>query len=208
MGVGEQQRVLQPVVGDAVAAAAGDAFDESVGAQAPQVVGHLAGGDVLGSFAEEGRGEGAQFTGGESVRQQPVDEQGPQQGVNPGVAEAQSGDAGALGGDERGGEIGKGLRAADRVVADGLDAEQAPVGGEAELPQVEQVGQPFGYAEVMWVVDGGLGAQRSPLLVVLLDLGVLVVDVQRRRDALGDHPGAEPARGLVFAAVEDSAVED
>jgi hypothetical protein len=158
VGVGEQQRVLQPGVGDTVSAAAGDAFDEPVGAQAPQVVGHLAGGDVLESFAEEGRGEGAQLTVGESVRQQPVDEQGPQQGVNPGVAEAQSGDAGALAGDDRGGEIGKGLRAADRVVADGLDAEQAPVGGEAELPQVGQAGQPFGYAEVVRVVDGGLGA--------------------------------------------------
>jgi hypothetical protein len=83
--------------------------------------------------------------------------------VNPGVAEAQSGDAGALGGDQRGGEIGKGVRAADRVVADGLDAEQAPVGGKAELPQVGQISQPFGDAEVMWVVDGGLGAQGSPL---------------------------------------------
>ena len=97
VGVGEQQRVLQPGVGDGVAAGAGDAFDESVGAQAPQVVGHLAGGDVLGSFAEEGRDEGAQVTVGESVGQQPVDEQGLQQGVNSGVAEAQSGDAGALG---------------------------------------------------------------------------------------------------------------
>lgn len=47
MGVGERQRVLQPGAGDTVAAAAGDAFDESVGAQAPQVACHLAGGDVL-----------------------------------------------------------------------------------------------------------------------------------------------------------------
>ena len=82
VGVGEQQRVLQPGVGDGVAAGAGDAFDEAVGAQAPQVVGHLAGGDVLGSFAEQGRDEGAQVTVGESVEQEPVDEQGLQQGVN------------------------------------------------------------------------------------------------------------------------------
>ena len=39
VGVGEQQRVLQPGVGDGVAAGAGDAFDEPVGAQAAQVVG-------------------------------------------------------------------------------------------------------------------------------------------------------------------------
>ena len=71
-----------------VAAAAGDAFDESVDTQAPQVVSHLPGGDVLEAFAEEGRSEGAQLTVGESVRQQPVDEQGAQQGVNTVVAEA------------------------------------------------------------------------------------------------------------------------
>ena len=146
--------------------------------------------------AEEGRDQGAQVTVGESVGQQPVDEQGLQQGVDPGVAEAQSGDAGA--GSVTIGAVRsvKALRAADRVVADGLDAEQAPVGGEAELPQGGQAGQPFGDAEVVRVVDRGLGAQRSPLLVVLLDLGVLVVDVQRRDDPVGDDPGAEPARGL------------
>ena len=81
-------------------------------------------------------------------------------------------------------------------MAEGLDAQQAPVGGEAELPQGGQVGQPFGQPEVAGVVDRGLGAQRPPLLVVLLDLGVLVVDVQGRDDPVGDDPGAEPARGL------------
>ena len=75
-------------------------------------------------------------------------------------------------------QVGEGLGAADRVVAEALDAEQAPVGGEADLPQGGQVGQPFGQPEVAGVVDRGLGAQRPPFLVVLLDLGVLVVDVQ------------------------------
>jgi len=40
--------------------------------------------------------------------------------------------------------------AAGRVVADGLDAEQAPVGGKADLPQFGQVRQPFGQPEVNW----------------------------------------------------------
>ena len=31
----------------------------------------------------------------------------------------------------------------DRVVAELLDAQQAPVGGEADLPQCGQGGQPF-----------------------------------------------------------------
>ena len=85
-------------------------------------------------------------------------EQGLQQGVHPGVAEAQSGDAGTGVGDDRRGEIGERLGAADRVVAEALDAEQAPVGGEADLPQRGQVGQPFRQPEVAGVVDRGLGA--------------------------------------------------
>jgi hypothetical protein len=66
-------------------------------------------------------------------------------------------------GDQRGGQVGEGLRAADRVVAEGLDAEQAPVGGKAELPQGGQAPELFGDPEVAGVVDGGLGAQRPPV---------------------------------------------
>jgi hypothetical protein len=47
--------------------------------------------------------------------------------------------------------------AAGRVVAESLDAEQAPVGGEADLAERGQVGQPFPDPEVTGVVDGGLG---------------------------------------------------
>jgi hypothetical protein len=52
-----------------------------------------------------------------------VDEQGLQQRVHPGVAEAQARDAGAGVGDQRCGEVGERLGAADRVVADALDAQ-------------------------------------------------------------------------------------
>jgi len=137
-----------------------------------------------------------------------VNEQDLEQGVDSGVAEAQAGDAGSGGGDGGGGEIGEGFRAADRVVADGLDAEQAPVGGKAELPQGGQAGQPFGDVEVAGVVDRGFGSQCSPLFVVLLDLVVLVVNVQRRDNPIGDHPSTEPARGLAFAAVDDAPIKD
>jgi len=106
VGVGEQQCLGEAGVGDLVAAGAGDAGDEPVRAEPAQVVGHLSGGDVLGRGAEQGCDQGAQLTVGESVREQPVDEQGLQQGVHPGVAEAQSGDAGADIGDDRRGELG------------------------------------------------------------------------------------------------------
>jgi hypothetical protein len=94
-----------------------------------------------------------------------------------GVAETQPGDAGAFVGDDRRGEIGECLGAADGVVADALDAQKAPVGRKADLPQSGQVGQPFGQPKIAGVVNGGLGPQCPALFVILLDFGVLVVDV-------------------------------
>jgi hypothetical protein len=56
------------------------------------------------------------------------------------------------------------------------------------------------------VVDGRLGAQGTPLLEVLLDARGLVVDVQRRGDALGDDAGAKaPRRPPGDAPIEDQA---
>ena len=58
------------------------------------------------------------------------------------------------------------------------------------------------------LVDRRFRPDRLAELVVLLDLGVLVVDVQARGDALGDDPGAEPSRGGVRALADDAAAED
>ena len=79
-------------------------------------------------------------------------------------------------------------------MAEALDVEQTSVGRKADLPQGGQILQPFADAEVAGVVDGGLGAQGAAFLVVLLDPRVLVVDVQRRGDALGQDAGAEASR--------------
>src|SRR4030088_1119855 len=83
--------------------------------------------------------------------------QGLQQGVGAGVAETQPGDVGAGVGKNGCGEIGECLGTADGVVADALDAQKAPVGCEADLPQGGQVSQPFRQPEVPGVVDRGLG---------------------------------------------------
>src|SRR5436190_16704130 len=91
-------------------------------------------------------------------------------------------------GGERGGSGGG-------VVADVFDVQQTSVGGEADLPHRGEVRQPFAQVEVAGVVDGGFGAQRAALFVVLLDGGVLVVHVQAGCHPGGDDPGAEPARG-------------
>ena len=52
------------------------------------------------------------------------------------------------------------------------------------------------------------GAQGPAFLVVLLDGGVLVVDVQARGDPGGDNPGPEPSRCRVGSAPPQLAVED
>jgi len=51
--------------------------------------------------------------------------------------------------------------------------------------------EPSADTEVTGVVDGGLGPEGLALFVVLLDLGVLVVDVKRRGDPNGYDPGAK-----------------
>src|SRR5271170_3314051 len=51
-----------------------------------------------------------------------------------------------------------------------------------------------------------VSAKRLSLLVVLLDAGLLVIDVQRRHHAVGDDTGAEPPRrAAAHLAVEHQA---
>ncbi len=99
---------------------------------------------------------------------------------------AQPWDAGAGRGGDGCGDGVQGSGPGDRVVADSLDAEQAPVGGVADLPQRGQIRRSFPDPEIVGVGDDGLGARGIPLL---LDCGVFVVHVQARGDPGGDHPG-------------------
>src|SRR4029077_14978028 len=88
------------------------------------------------------------------------------------------------------------------------DGEGGGCAGEADLPQGGQIGQPPADVEVVGVVDRGLGPQRSSFLVVLLDRGVLVVDIQVRRDVLGNHPSAKSAWRRALATAVDPTIED
>ena len=78
-----------------------------------------------------------------------------------GLGQAQARDSGSGGGDGGAGEVGDRGGSGDRVVAESFEAQQAPAGGEADLPQGGQVSQPFADLEVIGVVDGGLGPQGS-----------------------------------------------
>ena len=90
------------------------------------------------------------------------------------------------------------------ILADPLDVYKTSVGLKANSPQSGKVRQPFADAEVARIIDRGLGTQGATLLVILLDPGTLVVDVQRWRNPLGDHTGSEPPRG----ALADAPAED
>jgi len=79
-----------------------------------------------------------------------------------------------------------------------LGRQQATVGQEADLPECGKVVEAFADPEVARVVDRGLGPKGAVELVVLLDLGVLVVDVQRRLHAVVDHPGPKPPRVVLM----------
>ena len=86
----------------------------------------------------------------------------------------------------------KGILGEDAVKAEALDFEQSAVGGKADVAQFGQVMQAFADAEVVGIVDGGLGAQGALLLVVLLDASVFVVDVERGGDALSEDAASIP----------------
>jgi len=89
-------------------------------------------------------------------------------------------------------------------VAQALDLDEPAIGGKADLAQLGQIAQAPTDAEVVAVVDGGFGAQRPMFLVILLDPGVLVMDVQGGGDVLGEDSGSELSRG----PAGDPAVED
>src|SRR6202050_3349891 len=95
------------------------------------------------------------------------------------------------------------------VMAEALDLEQTSVGLKDELPQCRQVTQPFADGEVACVVDRGLGPGTylrhvRDLFEVLLDAGVLVIDVQGRDHPVGQYAGPEASgRSLGHVAVED-----
>lgn len=135
-----------------------------------------------------------QLAVGKAVGLEAADDDRGEQGVDARVTEAQPGGALAVHEYWLADLVEHGVTD-DRVVTDRLGVEETPIGGEADLPQGGQVAQSLADLEVPGVVDGGLSTKGSGLLVILLDAGVLVLDVQRRGDSFGEDPGAIAARG-------------
>src|SRR5215831_3861840 len=91
----------------------------------------------------------------------------------------------------------------EAIMADALDVEQTSVGCKADLAQLSKILDTAADTKVACVVDGRFGSQCLQQLVILLDTRLLVVDMQRRHDAVGDDAGTETA----WCAADDLAVE-
>ena len=172
---GEEEGQAEPGLGDPIAMRARDAGDQAMQAQAPQVVGHLSGGDR--GQPEQGRQVHAEVAVAPAVGQQAKHHQHAEERVDDRVGEAQGGGPLTLDGDRS--STGERVFADRAIVADPLDVQETSVGLKADLPQGGEVRQPSADVEVVRVVDGRLRPERPSFLVVLLDPRVLVVDVQR-----------------------------
>ena len=78
------------------------------------------------------------------------------------LTQAQPGDSGAVVGGDGVGHGMQDVDSGDRVVVESLDAQEATVGWEADLPQGGQIHKTFPDLEVHAVVDGGFGSKRPP----------------------------------------------
>src|SRR5919201_2865462 len=133
---------------------------------------------MAGSEAQERSEMLAQVFVREASRQETIQDQDAQKRLDTGSSEGQGRDALAVH-DLGACHLGEGVLTDEAIVAKLLDVEQTSVGRKADGPQRGQINQSLADGEVARVVDGGLGAQGPPLLVVLFNPTVLVIDVER-----------------------------
>src|SRR5689334_13091298 len=197
--LGAEEGDAQAEAGEGVAVGAGHALDQAVEAEASEVVGH-GGARVGGEVAAEQGGElGSKVAVAEAGREMGEATEGLEQRYHARVAEAEGRDALAVL-LARGLELGEGILAQRAVLAEPLDREHLLIDPGTGRPKLGQGLQRFLGLEVGRVVDGGLGSERSLFLEVLLDVGVLVLDVQAGRDPGSDDAGPVAVRGCWRAA--------
>src|SRR5712692_163055 len=196
VGAGAEQRRAQPVLGDPVAIGPWLALDESVEAQAAQLVAGPARGHGAEGKPQHGSEPLPKFAVGKSPGEKREQDQYAEYPLHDGIGEAER--RTALGSHlEWSVHAPEAVLVHRAVLAGSFYVQETSVGGEAYLPQGGQVVQPFADGGVPGVVDGGLGAECAALVVVLLDAGPFVAHVQRGDYPVGEHPGAKPTRGLL-----------
>ncbi len=148
-----------------VAVGFGDSLDEPAQTQAAQFVAHPTGTDLIELHPEVLRKQWPQLLISQSLREQTEHEQHRQQGLNPLFPVLQRADLLPIHG-VRSLELFESGASDLAVVGEGFDLQYLAIGSKANFPQTRKVDQPTAHVEVVGVVDGGLGAQGAPLLVV------------------------------------------
>jgi hypothetical protein len=135
-----------------------DAFDQAVQPEPSQVVGHVATAVSIGGLPEQLRHVTADVAMADAGGAERKETACLHEGEHAAIADAERG--GALGVDDAGLRQRVERIVADQaVVAQVFDAQEAPVGGKADLPQCGQIAQSPTDLEVVRVVDGGFGAE-------------------------------------------------
>src|SRR5262249_38608374 len=162
IGAGKEERDAQAVRRELVAMAVGNALDDTVQTEPPQIVSHPSGGVMGWIQTQQLRQQLAHFRVGKATYLETENDQHGEQGLHPGVAEFQRGSALAF--DRYGPDhLIQGVFANGAVVRDLLDIEQTSVGLKADLPQSGQVVKSFADTEVAGIVDGGFRAKGTAL---------------------------------------------
>ena len=163
----EEQRHAQSEVRDDIAMCPFLTRDQAVEAQPPQLIRHSPRRHGAGIFTQQRSPMLPQVALIETPGQETKHQQRSQKRQHTRISESQC--RGPLSVHlDRFGHLTKRAFAHRAVVADSLDVQKTSVGLEADCPQCGQILQPLADAEVARVIDRRLGAEGSPLLVVLL----------------------------------------
>ena len=192
--LGQEERRAAPVGCERVAELVRHAAQEPFVGEPAQVVAHLPPGVLARGDTQQLRHDGPQAAIGDALGDAGEEAQGAQEGRHPRLTELQGGcrlPVGALRGLDEIDEVGGGQPTVMRRL---FGLQEAGVDVLPERAEVAEVAQPPTDTEVVGVVEGGLGAQGALLLEVLFDVTPLVLDVNARRDAVGDDPRLEAAR--------------
>ena len=168
-----------------------EALDESVEAQATQVVGDPSRAELARLLPEQWSKMLAEIVVSKRALDEEEQEQDVQEGLNARIGEPQCCGAPVVH-DDGFLHVLEGGFADEAIVTDALDVEQTSVGRKADLTQFLKIFDASADGEVAGVVDRRLRSESLSFLVVLLDTRFLVVDVQRRHHTVGDDADPMP----------------
>lgn len=160
--------------------------------QTTEIIAHLACSVGTRRSPQQVPNEGPQRVIGHPVGEGAHGAQGGQQGHDARIAQAQA--WGPLPLMDRGeDQLLKTGRRQGTVLRDPLQREQTSIDLSTDLPEIVEVLEAALDPEVIRVIDGGFGSQRSVFFERLFDATMLVLDVQAGGDPMVNHAGAEAA---------------